>query len=228
MEKSSLLMLQDIDVTVSTDEKPLTILKKISLSFLKGQSAAIVGPSGSGKTTLMMVCGGLQRPTGGRMIFNDKELPSGNEEALSLWRQENVGIVFQNFHLLPTNSALENVMLPLELAGAVNARQQAEDLLKAVGLSHRLHHLPGQLSGGEQQRVALARAMSRRPSILLADEPTGNLDQATGQKVMELLFEQAKKFNTTLVLITHDERIAARCDRIISLRDGEIVSDISA
>lgn len=228
MEKSSLLALENLNVTVPTDEKPLTILKNITLSFKKGQSTAIIGPSGSGKTTLMMVCSGLQSPTSGRLAFNERDLPLGDEEELTLWRQENIGIVFQNFHLLPTNSALENVMLPLELAGSENARQEAESFLASVGLLHRLHHLPGQLSGGEQQRVALARAISRRPAILLADEPTGNLDQATGQMVMDLLFDQAQKFNTTLVLITHDERIAARCDRIISLRDGELVLDNAA
>lgn len=228
MEKASLLALENLNVTVPTDEKPLTILKNVTLSFKKGQSTAIIGPSGSGKTTLMMVCSGLQSPTSGRLVFNEQDLPLGDEEGLTLWRQENIGIVFQNFHLLPTNSALENVMLPLELTGSENARQEAESLLASVGLSHRLHHLPGQLSGGEQQRVALARAISRRPAMLLADEPTGNLDQATGQMVMDLLFDQVKKYNATLVLITHDERIAARCDRIISLRDGELVLDNAA
>ncbi len=224
MEKSSLLTLQSINVTLPTDEKPLHILKNIDLSFNKGETAAIVGPSGSGKTTLMMVCAGLQQPSSGKIDFEGRDLPIQNENALTLWRQNHVGIVFQNFHLLPTNSALENVMLPLELAGEANVEDKAGTLLRAVGLEHRLHHLPGQLSGGEQQRVALARAIARKPALLLADEPTGNLDQATGQVVMDLLFQQAKEFRTTLILITHDDKIAARCDRIISLRDGEIVS----
>lgn len=148
-----------------------------------------------------------------------------DEEALIRWRQQHVGIVFQNFHLLPTNTALENVMLPLELAGFADAREQAGILLEAVGLQHRLHHLPGQLSGGEQQRVALARAIARRPALLLADEPTGNLDQATGQQVMKLLFEQAANYGTTLILITHDPVLAQQCDRRIALRDGHLEQD---
>ncbi len=224
MEKSSLLSLHGINVTLPTDDKPLNILKNINLAFTTGETVAIVGPSGSGKTTLMMVCAGLQQPSAGRIEFEGKDLSVQNENALTLWRQNHVGIVFQNFHLLPTNTVLENVMLPLELSNQSNVHQKAEGLLKSVGLGHRLSHLPGQLSGGEQQRVALARAIARKPALLLADEPTGNLDQTTGQTVMDLLFRQAEEFNTTLILITHDDKIAARCDRIISLRDGEIVS----
>ena len=225
MEKSPLLSLQGINVTLSTDGKPLDILKNVNLTFNKAESVAIVGPSGSGKTTLMMICAGLQKPSSGSIEFAGQFLPVQDENALTLWRQNNVGIVFQNFHLLPTNSALENVMLPLELAQFENIKTDAETLLRSVGLGHRLHHLPGQLSGGEQQRVALARAIARKPALLLADEPTGNLDQATGQAVMDLLFRQAKEFNTTLILITHDPKIAERCERIINLRDGEIVHD---
>ena len=225
MEKSPLLSLQGINVTLSTDGKPLDILKNVNLTFNKAESVAIVGPSGSGKTTLMMICAGLQKPSSGSIEFAGQFLPVQDENALTLWRQNNVGIVFQNFHLLPTNSALENVMLPLELAQFENIKTDAETLLRSVGLGHRLHHLPGQFSGGEQQRVALARAIARKPALLLADEPTGNLDQATGQAVMDLLFRQAKEFNTTLILITHDPKIAERCERIINLRDGEIVHD---
>ena len=226
MEKSPLLALHSINVTLPTDDQPLHILKNIDLLFNAGESVAIVGPSGSGKTTLMMVCAGLQNPSSGNLVFESRPLVSKDENALTLWRQKNVGIVFQNFHLLPTSSALENVMLPLELAGDPDVRGKSGELLKSVGLGHRIHHLPGQLSGGEQQRVALARAIARKPALLLADEPTGNLDQVTGQAVMDLLFTQAKDFNTTLILITHDEKIAARCDRIISLSDGQIISDI--
>lgn len=224
MEKSAILKLNSVNVILPTDGKPLPIIRDISLSFQKGKSTAIVGPSGSGKTTLMMVCAGLQTPSSGEILFNGKELPVTNESALTSWRQENVGIVFQNFHLLPTNNALENVMLPLELAGRKDAIDSATRILDEVGLSHRLHHLPSQLSGGEQQRVALARAMARRPALLLADEPTGNLDSSNGKKVMELLFTQSKIHGTTLIIVTHDEHLAQSCDRVVSLADGVVVS----
>lgn len=223
MQKSSLLGLENISVGVQTDQKDLIILDHISLDFEEGETVAIIGPSGSGKTTLMMVCAGLQTPSSGRISFRGTKL-SANENELTLWRQENIGIVFQNFHLLPASTALENVMLPLELAKLPDAEAKAAELLASVGLSHRLTHRPGQLSGGEQQRVALARAIARRPALLLADEPTGNLDQATGEKVIDLLFAQAAQYGTTLILVTHDEKIAQRCSRIISLRDGKLVS----
>lgn len=223
MQKSSLLELDHIRITVEADQKDLTILDDVSLKFEEGESVAIIGPSGSGKATLMMVCAGLQSPSAGQIIFKGRELNSRNENELTLWRQENIGIVFQNFHLLPASTALENVMLPLELAGDNNPERKAAELLESVGLSHRLAHRPGQLSGGEQQRVALARAIARRPSLLLADEPTGNLDQGTGEKIIELLFSQAREYGTTLILVTHDETIARRCSRIISLRDGRLV-----
>ena len=223
MQKSPLLGLENISVTVQSDQKNLTILDHISLDFQEGETVAIIGPSGSGKTTLMMICAGLQQPSSGKISFKGALL-SQNENDLTLWRQENIGIVFQNFHLLPASTALENVMLPLELAKSADPEKQASVLLASVGLSHRLTHRPGQLSGGEQQRVALARAIARRPALLLADEPTGNLDQATGEKVIELLFTQAKEYGTTLVLVTHDEHIARRCDRVIALRDGRLDS----
>lgn len=223
MQKSPLLGLENICVTVQNDEKDLTILDHIFLDFEEGETVAIIGPSGSGKTTLMMICAGLQQPSSGKIIFKGQALPK-NENNLTLWRQENIGIVFQNFHLLPASTALENVMLPLELAKSYEPEKQAADLLASVGLSHRMTHRPGQLSGGEQQRVALARAIARRPALLLADEPTGNLDQATGEKVIELLFTQAREYGTTLILVTHDEHIAKRCSRIVSLRDGRLVS----
>jgi len=223
MKKTDILKLNSINVTLPAEGKPLSIIKDISVSFAEGQSTAIIGPSGSGKTTLMMVCAGLQLPQSGQVIFRGKELPVDREAALTQRRQENVGIVFQNFHLLPTNTALENVMLPLELAGKKDAREKAMVILNEVGLSHRLNHTPGQLSGGEQQRVALARAMARRPALLLADEPTGNLDSANGKKIMELLFEQTKNHGTTLILVTHDEKIAHACDNIIALADGNLL-----
>lgn len=223
MKNPVLLRLDGVDVTLKADNQDLSILHDISLDFFPGQSTAIVGPSGSGKTTLMMVCAGLQTPRKGELLFQGEPLPFKDENAMTAWRRDHIGIVFQNFHLLPTNTALENVMLPLELAEDEDPRRHATSFLEAVGLKHRLDHLPGQLSGGEQQRVALARALARRPKILLADEPTGNLDQATGQHVMELLFDQAEKNGITLILITHDEKLAARCNRIVTLHDGRIV-----
>ncbi len=220
--KSPLLRLEGVHVSVPAEPEPLSILHDITLDFEPGRRTAIIGPSGSGKTTLMMVCAGLMPPQRGRVLFHGAAL-SRDEEELTRWRQQNVGIVFQHFHLLPTSSALENVMLPLELAGAADARGEASELLSSVGLEHRLDHLPAQLSGGEQQRVALARAMARKPALLLADEPTGNLDQETGRRVIELLFARAAEFGTTLILVTHDESIAAQCDRIVSLRDGKVL-----
>jgi putative ABC transport system ATP-binding protein len=225
MQKTALMTLANIGLSVPAGREELVILHDIALALPAGQSVAITGPSGSGKTSLMMVCAGLQRPTRGEMRFRGERLDALSEDALTLWRQEHVGIVFQNFHLLPSSTALENVMLPLELAGRQDAESQASALLGAVGLGHRLGHLPGQLSGGEQQRVSLARALARKPALLLADEPTGNLDQATGAQVMDLLFSHAREHGTTLLLITHDEKVAARCDRIVHIRDGRIVAD---
>lgn len=229
---SPLLVLNHIDVSVPVDGAGLLpILHDISLTFYAGETVAIVGPSGSGKTTFMMVCAGLQAPHKGTVHFQGEKVAFGDEEKLTLWRQKHIGIVFQNFHLLPTSTALENVMLPLEIAGTDTPdviRAEAETLLRDVGLGHRLHHLPAQLSGGEQQRVALARAIARKPAIILADEPTGNLDQATGQKVMDVLFEKAKQAGTTLILITHDTSLAARCSRVVSMRDGALVSEQDA
>jgi putative ABC transport system ATP-binding protein len=224
--QSPVLTLNHIHVAVPVDESaPLPILHDISLQFYAGETVALVGPSGSGKTTFMMVCAGLQTPQSGDVLFDGQKLAFGHEAALTQWRQKNVGIVFQNFHLLPTNSAIENVMLPLEISGHDYPRKEAEALLRDVGLGHRLDHFPHQLSGGEQQRVALARALACKPSILLADEPTGNLDQETGQKVMDVLFAKAQDYGMSLILITHDETLAQRCDRVVSMRDGRIVDD---
>lgn len=224
--QSPVLALNHIHVAVPVDgSSTLPILHDISLQFYAGESVALVGPSGSGKTTFMMVCAGLQAPQKGEVLFHGQALPFGDEAALTQWRQKNIGIVFQNFHLLPTNTALENVMLPLEISGHDNPHEEASILLRDVGLEHRLDHFPHQLSGGEQQRVALARALACKPALLLADEPTGNLDQATGQKVMDVLFAKARYYGMSLILITHDKILAQRCDRMVSLRDGRVVDD---
>ena len=222
MKNTVILDVKSARVTLKAEGRDITILQDIDVSFEKARAVAIVGPSGSGKTTLMMVCAGLQSLSAGELHFDGRKLPVDDEAQMTAWRQKNVGIVFQNFHLLPTSTALENVMLPLELDGRKDAEAAATAMLTDVGLSHRLHHLPSQLSGGEQQRVAIARALAVRPAILLADEPTGNLDSKTGQKIIDLLFEKSREAGTSLILITHDEKIAASCDQIISLQDGRV------
>jgi len=203
----------------------VNILKGISLQVEAGERVGLVGPSGSGKSSLMMLLGGLERPTGGTVRVGGQDLAVLDEDGLARFRRDNVGIVFQNFHLVPTMTALENVALPAEFAGKDDAFERAEAGLKAVGLSHRLEHYPGQLSGGEQQRVALARALVCQPRLVLADEPTGNLDGETGRQVIALLFDLARLHGTTLILITHDAALAERCDRIVRLADGRIVED---
>jgi putative ABC transport system ATP-binding protein len=212
--------LRDVRLTVPSAAGPVNILRGIDADLMAGEAVGIVGPSGSGKTSLLMVLAGLERPTSGSVRIDGQEITGLNEDALARLRREKVGIVFQAFHLIPTMTALENVAVPLELAGVADATPRAEAALRAVGLGHRLTHLPGQLSGGEQQRVALARAFAPRPRLLLADEPTGNLDQATGAIVMDLLFSLREQTGTTLLLITHDKALAARCDRTISIADG--------
>ncbi|HEX2939835.1 MAG TPA: ABC transporter ATP-binding protein, partial [Rhodopila sp.] len=187
-------------------------------------AVGLVGPSGSGKTSLLMVLAGLEHATGGSVAMDGSEITRLDENALARLRRNRIGIVFQAFHLIPTMTALENVAIPLELAGHRNAMSRAREALDAVGLSHRLTHLPGQLSGGEQQRVALARAFAPEPALLLADEPTGNLDHATGEAVIELLFAMRQRTGTTLLLITHDRDLAARCDRQVHMSDGRIVT----
>jgi len=194
----------------------------ISVDIGAGEAVGIVGPSGSGKTSLLMVLAGLEKATGGSVMVAGQELTRLGEDALARFRRDNIGIVFQAFHLIPTMTALENVSVPLELAGVRDAEKRAADSLAAVGLAHRLTHLPGQLSGGEQQRVALARAFAPRPRLLLADEPTGNLDVATGRAVMDLLFGMQANADTTLLLITHDPALADRCDRRIRIADGRV------
>jgi putative ABC transport system ATP-binding protein len=219
-----LVQVRDLHLTVPSAAGPVNILRGIDLDIASGEVVGIVGPSGSGKTSLLMVLAGLEQATSGSVRFGGQELTRLDEDALARLRRDRIGIVFQAFHLIPTMTALENVAIPLELAGDPRAMAKAEAALCAVGLGHRLTHLPGQLSGGEQQRVALARAFAPEPKLLLADEPTGNLDGATGEAVMELLFELRARAGTTLLLITHDPALAGRCGRIVHLADGRVAA----
>jgi putative ABC transport system ATP-binding protein len=209
---------------VSSPEGTLTILADVSLTIPAGESAAIIGASGAGKSTLLALLAGLDEPTSGRIWLNGAELTALDEDGRAALRARQVGFVFQSFHLVPSLTAIENVMLPLELAGSANARDAAVEVLKQVQLDHRLGHYPRQLSGGEQQRVALARAFVTRPALLFADEPTGNLDAATGERIIELLFELNRASNTTLIVVTHDQAIAQRCRRIVRIDAGRLVS----
>ena len=220
-----MLDLSDVKLELRSAAGMVNILKGITLQVEAGERVGLVGPSGSGKSSLMMLMGGLERQTSGRIWVAGHDLSTLDEDGLARFRRDNVGIVFQNFHLVPTMTALENVALPAEFAGRDDAFDLAAQGLKAVGLGHRLEHYPGQLSGGEQQRCALARALVAGPKLVLADEPTGNLDTGTGQQVIELLFDLARRQGTTLILITHDNALAERCDRIIRLGDGRIVED---
>ncbi|MBI5162538.1 MAG: ABC transporter ATP-binding protein [Magnetospirillum sp.] len=206
----------------------VNVLRGIDLSVAEGETIGVVGPSGSGKSTLLMVIGGLERASSGTVQVAGHDLSALDEDALARFRRKAVGIVFQSFHLIPTMTALENVAVPLELAGATDAFARAETELAQVGLGHRLEHYPGQLSGGEQQRVALARAFVARPRLLLADEPTGNLDGATGRAVMELLFDLHRRHGTTLVLVTHDQALASRCRRVVQVADGRVAEGVWA
>lgn len=217
--------LSHVNLTLGTGDRRVAILRDIDLTVDRGAAVGLVGPSGSGKTSLLMIIAGLERPTSGTLHVAGHDLANLKEDALSRFRSNHVGIVFQNFHLVPTMTALENVALPLELAGRPRAFVLAREALAAVGLDARRSHFPGQLSGGEQQRVALARAIVAEPKLLLADEPTGNLDQATGSAVIHLMFEQHRRLGTTLVLITHDPALASACDRIVEMRDGRISGD---
>ncbi len=216
------IRLEAVSLTLPSPAGPVAVLRGVTHGFARGRSVAILGPSGSGKSSLMMVLAGLQRPSSGRVSIGETDITALNEDALAVFRRDHVGIVFQNFHLVPAMSALENAAIPLELAGRVDAFARAEEALVAVGLGHRLHHYPAQLSGGEQQRVALARATVARPALLLADEPTGNLDAATGTLVADQLFTLSREQGTTLLLITHDAALAARCDDVLHMRDGAL------
>lgn len=203
----------------------LVILNDISLSIQQGESLAIVGPSGSGKSTLLGLLAGLDVPSRGQVFLNGVDITSLNEDERAVLRSEKLGFVFQSFQLLPSFTALENVMLPLDLVSNSQGHDVAKKILQRVGLEKRLNHYPTQLSGGEQQRVAIARAFAAQPELLLADEPTGNLDQQTGQHIIELMFDLNKEHGTTLVLVTHDHALADRCDRILSLRDGHLLKE---
>ena len=223
-----ILALTEARLTLSGNAGPVEILKGISLSIKRGETVGLVGPSGSGKSSLLMLLGGLERATGGRVLALGQDLTLMDEDALARFRRGNMGVVFQSFHLIPTMTALENVALPLELAGVADAFARAKAELEAVGLAQRMHHYPNQMSGGEQQRVALARAAAPRPAILLADEPTGNLDGVNGQAIMDLLFGLRDRHGATLVLVTHAPELAARCDRVIRLADGQLAPDLKA
>ncbi|HYC03371.1 MAG TPA: ABC transporter ATP-binding protein [Azospirillaceae bacterium] len=217
--------LEGVQLTLESAAGPVNILRGIDLSVGPGEKVGVVGPSGSGKSTMMMIMGGLERPSKGRVVIAGQDLGVLDEDGLARFRRDKVGIVFQSFHLIPTMTALENVAVPLEFAGLDDAFDRARAGLEAVGLGHRLTHYPGQLSGGEQQRVALARAFAPEPALLLADEPTGNLDGDTGNHIVKLMFDLAHRCATTLVLITHDPALAQRCDRVIRVQDGRIVDD---
>jgi putative ABC transport system ATP-binding protein len=216
------IALSGVNLSLGRGAARVHILKDIDLHIGAGEAVGLVGPSGSGKSTLLMVAAGLERPDTGAVQVAGRDLRSLDEDALARFRGKNVGIVFQNFHLIPTMTALENVAVPLELAGERDAFDKAAAELASVGLRERLTHYPAELSGGEQQRVALARALAPHPAILVADEPTGNLDEATGREIIELLFAGHETRNTTLVLVTHDSALAQRCNRVVRLRSGRV------
>jgi putative ABC transport system ATP-binding protein len=220
-----LVALDEVSLTLPSAAGPVDILRGVSLTVMPGETVALLGPSGSGKSTLMMVMAGLERPSAGQVALAGNDLGGLDEDRLARLRGSRVGIVFQAFHLIPTMTALENVAIPLELAGSGDAFEAAAAALGRVGLDHRLSHYPGQLSGGEQQRVAIARAFVATPALLLADEPTGNLDQTTGAAVTDCLFAERERHGTALVLITHDPDLAERCDRQLRMADGRIVED---
>jgi len=219
------LSLVDAELTLDGNAGPVEILRGITLSVSPGETLGLIGPSGSGKSSLLMLMGGLERATGGKVQALGYDLTALGEDAFARFRREHIGVVFQSFHLIPTMTALENVATPLELAGVSDAFARAADELEAVGLGNRLTHYPAQLSGGEQQRVALARAAAPRPAILLADEPTGNLDGETGTQIMDLLFKLNERDGATLILVTHSSELASRCGRIVRLADGRISED---
>ncbi len=222
---SSVLSARGISKQVSSPEGTLTILHNVSFTVNAGESVAVVGPSGAGKSTLLALLAGLDLPTSGHVVLNGANLSELDEDGRARVRADSVGFVFQSFHLVPSLNALENVMLPLELAGADTARKTSRDIIEKVGLGDRWSHYPSQLSGGEKQRVAIARAFAIEPAVLFADEPTGNLDSGTGGTIMDLMFELNRNSSTTLVLVTHDRDLAERCDRVLSLDAGRLVSD---
>jgi putative ABC transport system ATP-binding protein len=223
MTRDSVLKAENLSKQVSSPEGLLTIVDRVSLDILPGESVAVTGPSGAGKSTLLALLAGLDAPSSGRVLLEGADLTQLDEDGRARLRAQRVGFVFQSFHLIPALTALENVMLPLELAGRPDARRAAAETLQRVGLGERTGHYPRQLSGGEQQRVALARAFVTRPAVLFADEPTGNLDTVTGARVGELLFELNANAHTTLVLVTHDRELAARCARVVKMEAGRVL-----
>ncbi|SLK04790.1 putative ABC transport system ATP-binding protein [Novosphingobium mathurense] len=219
------IVARDLRLTLGSGGSAVEILKGVDLTVPQGQTLALLGPSGSGKSSLMSVLSGLERASSGSLSVAGEDFAGMDEDALARARRGRIGVVLQAFHLLPTMTALENVATPLELAGMSSARQRAEEELAAVGLDHRLTHYPAQLSGGEQQRVAIARALAARPSLVFADEPTGNLDARTGSTIIDLLFARREESGATLLIITHDENLASHCERIVTIADGRIASD---
>jgi putative ABC transport system ATP-binding protein len=217
-----IIAISGVNLSLGAGAARVHILKDVSLLVAPGEAVGLIGPSGSGKSTLLMVMAGLERPDSGEVVVDGTSFNALDEDGLARFRGRHVGIVFQSFHLIPTMTALENVAVPLELAGRADAHRRAEQELSAVGLGERLHHYPAQLSGGEQQRVALARALAPDPAILVADEPTGNLDETTGAYIVDLLFTNHRERGMTLVLVTHDHALAQRCDRVVRLRSGRI------
>jgi putative ABC transport system ATP-binding protein len=222
---NQILAVQNLSKTYQSGEKSLTVLSEINFEIEPGSSCAIIGPSGSGKTTLLGLCAGLDEAGTGSIILDGKQLENLSEDERAAVRNTSVGFIFQSFNLLPTLTALENVMVPLELLGKKNVKPIAVDLLEKVGLGDRMHHYASQLSGGEQQRVSIARAFANQPKILFADEPTGNLDQETGETIEALIFNLNKELGTTLVLVTHDTELAKRTDRILQLKGGKLIKD---
>ena len=225
MANNYILSVEHLSKFFKSGEQTLAVLRDVTFAIEAGSSCAIVGPSGSGKTTLIAICAGLERPSEGSVLFNGDALQRASEEELARIRNQSIGFIFQNFQLLPSLTALENVMVPAEIRGENHARSRAADLLKQVGLDGRLQHYPVQLSGGEQQRVAVARAFMNRPKILFADEPTGNLDAETAKEIVELIFDLNATSGTTLMLVTHDNDLTQRAGRVIRLKGGRLLSD---
>mgnify|MGYP006277833653 CR=1 FL=1 len=220
-ENKNIIELNDVSLQLGTaDNKKVQIINNISAQIVQGETVSIVGPSGSGKTTLLMLISGVEKASSGAITVAGQDITDLNEDQLAEFRKKHIGVVFQNFHLIPTMTAKENVSVAAQISGLENAEQLAEEALKSVGLEQRISHYPNQLSGGEQQRVALARAFATKPSIILADEPTGNLDSENGKKVIDLLFDLKENYGTTLILITHDMDLAQRADRILKIKDG--------
>ncbi|MCL4165118.1 UNVERIFIED_CONTAM: hypothetical protein GTU68_061724 [Idotea baltica] len=227
MTNNIILDLKNIHLRLKSNDFEVKILNGIDLKVVKGKAVAILGASGSGKSSMMSVMNGLERQTEGSVMVAGHTLDKMNEDELALFRRDNIGIILQAFHLIPTMTAIENVAVPLELAGIADAEEKAKAMLIEVGLEHRMDHYPTQLSGGEQQRVAIARAMAPEPEILFADEPTGNLDGKTGHNIIELIFALKTRNNATLILITHDQELAAKCDEVIHIEDGLITDNLN-